>query len=119
QLAEAERLRKEAEGLLAGIRKEREAAEVQAKEMISEAEAQAKLIRDDARKALKEQVARRAEIAQRKIAQAEAQATAEVKAAAADLAAELAERVLTSRLAGAKSDPLVDQAIKDIPSKLS
>jgi F-type H+-transporting ATPase subunit b len=119
QLAEAENLRKEAERLLASIKEERVKAEKQAEEMLTEAEAQAKLIRAEAKKQLKEQVKRRAEIAQRKIAQAEAQATADVKAAAADLAAEMAEQVLSARIAGKSSDPLVERAIGEIPSKLS
>src|SRR3569833_2887236 len=42
---------------------------------------------------------------------AEARAAAEVKAAAGELAAQMAEQVLASRIAGAKSDPLIDAAI--------
>ena len=61
---------------------------------------------------------RRAEMAERKIAQAEAQAAADVKAAAVDLAAQAAEAVLAARLAGAKSDPLTDAAISQLGSKL-
>jgi F-type H+-transporting ATPase subunit b len=41
-----------------------------------------------------------------------------VKAAAADLASQMAEDVLKTRLASAKSDPLVDQAIGQISIKL-
>jgi F-type H+-transporting ATPase subunit b len=119
QLAEAERLRQEAEHLLASIKKERQAAEGLAAQMIADATAQAERIRSEAQKTLQEQVVRRAQMAERKIAQAEAQATAEVKAAAAEMAAEMAEAVLTARLAGKKSDPLIDRAIGEIPSKLS
>jgi F-type H+-transporting ATPase subunit b len=57
-------------------------------------------------------------MAERKIAQAEAQATADVKAAAVDLAAQSAEAILTARLAGLKSDPLVDAAIGQMAAKL-
>ena len=119
QLAEAERLRTEAEHLLASITKEREAAEKTAQEIIANAKEQAKRLKAQAKVQLEEQIKRRAEQAERKIAQAEAQAAAEVKAAAADLAAELAEKVLTVRLAAQGSDPLVDRAIKDLPAKLS
>ena len=62
---------------------------------------------------------RRAELAERRIATAEAQAAADVKAAAADLATHLAEQVLTARLAKSKSDPLVDAALAQLPSKLN
>jgi F-type H+-transporting ATPase subunit b len=119
QLAEAERLRHEAEHLLASIKKDREAAEKTAAQIIEDAEAQAKRIQVEARSKLQEQVKRRAELAKRKIAQAEAQATAEVKSAAAELAAEAAETVLRSRLKGKRSDALVDRALEELPSKLS
>lgn len=119
QLAEAERLRTEAEHLLASITKERQAAEKTAQDIIANARGQAKRLKAQAKIQLEEQIKRRAEMAERKIAQAEAQAAAEVKAAAADLAAELAEKVLTTRLAAQSSDPLVDRAIKELPAKLS
>jgi F-type H+-transporting ATPase subunit b len=119
QLAEAERLRREAEQLLASITKEREAAEKTAHDIIANAKEQAKRLKAEAKIQLEEQIKRRAELAERKIAQAEAQAASEVKAAAADLAAELAEKVLTARLGTQSGDPLIDRAIKEIPAKLS
>ena len=51
--------------------------------------------------------------------QAEAQATAEVRTAAADLAARAAEQILAARLAGQKSDPLLDAAIAQIGTRLN
>jgi F-type H+-transporting ATPase subunit b len=119
ELFEAERLRKEAEALLASIKTQREDAERQAAEMIRNAEEEARRLEADSRVRLEDQIKRRAELAQRKIATAEAQAAADVKAAAADLAAETASAVLAARLSSVKSDPLVDRAIKDIPGKLS
>ena len=61
---------------------------------------------------------RRGQLAERRIATAEAQATAEVKAAAGELAAQMAEQVLAARIAGAKSDPLIDAAIGQMAGKL-
>jgi F-type H+-transporting ATPase subunit b len=119
ELFEAERLRKEAEALLASIKTQREEAERQAAEMIRNAEEEAKRLEADSRIRLEDQIRRRADLAQRKIATAEAQAAADVKAAAADLAAEAAGALLAARLASVKSDPMVDRAIKDIPAKLS
>lgn len=119
ELFEAERLRKEAEALLASIKTQREEAERQAADMIRNAEEEARRLEADARVRLEDQIRRRADLAQRKIATAEAQAAADVKAAAADLAAEAASSVLAARLASVTSDPLVDRAIKDIPAKLS
>ena len=118
ELAEAERLRKEAEELLASIRARREEVERQAAEMLANAEVEAKRMESDGRIRLEEQIKRRAELAQQKIAQAEAQAAADVKAAAAELAAEVAAAVLTRRLQSMSADPLVDKAVAELSAKL-
>lgn len=118
QLDEAIRLRQEAQGLLDQIKVEREQAEVAAKDMLASAKDDAKRLQVEAKIKLEEQIKRRADLAERKIANAEAQAQAQVKAAAADLAAQMAENVLIARLAGAKSDPLVDLAIGKLGAKL-
>ncbi|HMG51644.1 MAG TPA: ATP F0F1 synthase subunit B [Inquilinus sp.] len=118
QLAEADGLRAEAQALLDNIKVEREAAERHAAEMLANAEEQAKRLQVEANAKLAEQIERRGQLAERRIATAEAQATAEVKAAAADLAAQMAEQILTGRLAGAKTDPLIDTAIGQLAGKL-
>ena len=117
-LNEAARIRAEAEAMLADIRAQREEAERQSAEMLAAAKADAKRLQADAKVKLEEQVKRRAELAERKIATAEAQAAADVKAAAAELAAQAAEQVLGQRIAGAKSDPLVDDAIGQLAGRL-
>jgi F-type H+-transporting ATPase subunit b len=117
-LDEAARIRKEAEAMLADIRKQRELSEAQGRQMLAEAEAEAKRLAEEARVKLEDQIVRRTALADRRIATAEAQAAHEVKAAAADLAADLAERVLTARIAGAKTDPLVDKAVSQLAERL-
>lgn len=119
ELDEAARLRAEAEALLKQIRAEKAEAEAQAAEMLKAAEADARLMEAEAKVKLEETLKRRQDLAERRIAQAEAQASAEVKAAAADLAARAAEQILASRLAGQKSDPLLDAAIAQIGSRLN
>ncbi|MFI4975276.1 MAG: F0F1 ATP synthase subunit B [Caulobacterales bacterium] len=118
QLDEAQKLRQEAENLLAQIKVQREETERQAAAMLAAARADADRLRAEAKVALEAQIVRRGQMAERRIALAESQAAAEVKAAAADLAAQAAEAVLSARLAGAKTDPLVDQAISQLASKL-
>jgi F-type H+-transporting ATPase subunit b len=118
QLDEATRLREEAERLLAEIKTQREASERQAEAIVSMATEEAKLLAADAHVQLEAQIARRGQMAERRIALAETHAAAEVKAAAADLATQVAEAVLAARLAAAKSDPLVDPAIGQIAIKL-
>lgn len=117
-LDEAARLRAEAEAMLADIRAQRETAERQAAEMLKAAEEDAKRLAIEAKAKLEEQIKRRAELAERKIASAEAQATADVKAAAAELAADAAEKILAARLASAKTDPLVDAAVSTLAGRL-
>lgn len=118
QLDEATRLREEAEALLAKIQADRTQSEKLAAEILANAEEQAKRLQADAKDKLAEQLQRRGELAERRIATAEAQAAAEVKAAAGELAAQMAEQVLASRLAGAKADPLIDQALGQLAGKL-
>jgi F-type H+-transporting ATPase subunit b len=118
QLDEANRLREEAQALLARIQADREASEKLSAEILANAQEQAKRMQVEAQERLAEQIERRGQLAERRIATAEAQAAAEVKAAAADLAARMAEQVLTARIAGAKSDPLIDSAIGQLAGKL-
>ena len=118
QLAEPDDLRAEAQRLLDNIKVEREAAEKHAAEMMANAEEMAKRLQVEANAKLAEQIERRGQMAERKIAQAEAQALADVKNAAVDLAAQAAETVLAARLAGATTDPLVDAAIAQMGAKL-
>jgi F-type H+-transporting ATPase subunit b len=118
ELDEAKRLREEAQALLGSLKAQREQTEKLAGEMLANAQAEALRMEAEAKDKLEEQIKRRAELAERRISNAEAQASAEVKAAAADLAAEMAEMVLASRLASAASDPLIDGAVAQLAAKL-
>jgi F-type H+-transporting ATPase subunit b len=118
QLDEANRLREEAQALLVAIKADREASEKHAAEMLAFAREEAARLQAEAQVKLAEQIERRGQLAERRIATAEAQAAADVKAAAAELAAQMAEKVLVGRLAGAKSDPLIDAAIGQMAGKL-
>lgn len=117
-LDEAARIREEAQRLLDSLKAERAEAEVHAREMLAQAQADAKRFEAEAKAKLEESLVRRQQMAERKIATAEMQAATEVKAAAAEMAAQAAETMLAKRLAGAKSDPLVDAAIGQIAAKL-
>jgi len=119
ELDEAQRLRAEAEALLAQIRAEKAAADIQAREMLAAAEADARIMETEAKAKLEETLARRQALAERRIASAEAQAAADVKSAAADVAAHAAETILAARIAGQKTDPLLDAAIGQIGNRLN
>ena len=117
-LDEAASIRAEAQKLLASLQAERAEAEKQAKDMLAAAQAEAQRYEADAKAKLDETIARRQQMAERKIANAEAQALSEVKAAAAELAAQAAEHILANRIASAKADPLVDKAIGQLATRL-
>jgi len=118
QLDEAQSLRDEAQALLAQVQAQKAASDKLAAEMLANAKEEAVRLQAEAQVKLAEQIERRGVMAERKIAQAEAQAEADVRAAAADLATKMAEQVLVARLAGATSDPLIDKAIGQMAGKL-
>jgi F-type H+-transporting ATPase subunit b len=117
-LAEAEQLRKEAKALLDDYARRREEAEKEAQSIVDAAREEAFRLTAEAKESLEAMVARREKAVTDKIAQAEAQAIAEVRARSADLAVEAARVVLTRQMA-TKGDALVDQSIKDVASKLN
>jgi F-type H+-transporting ATPase subunit b len=117
-LAEAEQLRKEAKALLDDYARRREEAEKEAQSIVDAAREEAFRLTAEAKDSLEAMVARREKAVTDKIAQAEAQAIAEVRARSADLAVEAARVVLTRQMA-TKGDALVDQSIKDVASKLN
>jgi F-type H+-transporting ATPase subunit b len=112
ELEEAERLRNEAEALLASFEKKREEAEAEAKAIVAQAKEEAELLAREAGQRLDEFVARRTKQVEDKIALAETQAMAEVRAAAADAAVKVAENVL--RKGGAEGEDFISSAIKDV-----
>jgi F-type H+-transporting ATPase subunit b len=57
-------------------------------------------------------------MAEEKIAQAEAQAVKEVRAAAAELAIAAATRIISDEVQGARADQLVDASIADLKDRL-
>jgi F-type H+-transporting ATPase subunit b len=117
-LDEAARIREEAQRLLAQLQAEREAAQRQAQEMLAAAQEQVQQFEAEAKAKLEESLARRQKLSEQRIKVAEVRAEAEVRAAAADLATKMAEQVLMQRIAGAKSDPLIDKAISQLAGKL-
>jgi len=117
-LAEAEQLRKEAKALLDDYARRREEAQKEAQSIVDAAREEAFRLTAEAKESLDAMVARREKAVNDKIAQAEAQAVAEVRARSADLAVEAARVVLTRQMAS-KGAALVEQSIKDVAAKLN
>jgi F-type H+-transporting ATPase subunit b len=119
ELDEARRLRDEAADLLATYQNKRDQAETEAAAIVAEAQAEAERIAAEARAKMEEFVARRTKLAETKIAQAEVQAVADVRAAAADAAVAAAERILTESAKGKVADDLIARGIADVQAKLN
>ncbi|MEO6015197.1 MAG: ATP F0F1 synthase subunit B [Devosia sp.] len=118
ELAEAERLRLEAKFLLEEYESKRKAAATEAEGIIAAAREEAFRLTGEAKSSLEALIARRTKAVEDKIAQAQSQAIAEVRSRSADVAVEAA-RVLLTRQMGSKGDGLIDQAIKEVGSKLN
>ncbi|HXC56403.1 MAG TPA: ATP F0F1 synthase subunit B [Rhizomicrobium sp.] len=119
ELDEARRLREEAAAVLRGYQDKAASAEREAEAIVSEARAEAERFAADARAALSRQIERRAQVAQDKIAQAEAAATAEIRKLAADAAAAAAERLIAARMDETKAAAMIEGSIKGLAAKLN
>src|SRR5215468_962366 len=119
ELDEALKLRKEAEGILAEYKRRQGEAEKTAESIIVNARVEADRMAAAAQVKIEEFIARRTKMAETKIAQAEAQALADVRAAAADVAIAAAEAILVRTTHGAAAEALVTKGIGDLKAKLN
>jgi F-type H+-transporting ATPase subunit b len=119
ELDEATRLREEARALLAEFERKGHAAESEAEAIIASARAEAERLAAEAKTRMEDFVARRTRMAEGKIAQAEAQALADVRAAAADAAVTAAEKILSAAAKGKVAEDLLARGIEDIKSKFN
>ena len=118
-LDEAQRLRSEAQAVLAQYQQKRAEAEKEAQAIIVSARVEAERLAGEAKGKVEEFVARRTKMAESKIAQAEAQALADVRAAAADAAVAAAEKILVQTTHGAAAESLIAKGISDLKAKLN
>jgi F-type H+-transporting ATPase subunit b len=118
-LDEAARLRDEAGKLLAEYKRRQGEAEREAQAIVAEAKAEAERVAGEAKAKVEDFVARRTKMAEAKIGQAEAQALADVRAAAADAAVAAAEKILTVTAKGKVAEDLIARGIEDVKAKLN
>jgi F-type H+-transporting ATPase subunit b len=119
ELDEARKLRDEAAALLAEYQKKQREAEREAQAIVTEAKAEAERVAAESHAKVEEFVARRTKLAETKISQAEAQALADVRAAAAEAAVTAAETILRETTKGQLADDLVARGIQDVKAKLN
>jgi F-type H+-transporting ATPase subunit b len=118
ELDDARRLREEAQAVLAEYQNRRQQAEREAEAIVTTAKAEGERMAVEAAAKAEEFVARRTKMAETKIAQAEAQAVADVRAAAAEAAVAAAGKILADTAKGKVGDDLVAAGIKDLAAKL-
>ncbi len=118
QLDEAEKLREDAQSLLAEYQRKQRAAAEEAAGIVAQAKAEAERIREHAQVELGQALKRREQQAIEKIAQAEAEALGAVRNQAVDLAMATSRRLLAENLDEEKAARLVDEAIKDLSDRL-
>jgi F-type H+-transporting ATPase subunit b len=119
ELDEARRVRDEAQALLADYQRRRSEADREADAIVVAARAEAERLAAEAKVKVEDFVARRTKMAEAKIAQAETQAVADVRAAAADAAVAAAEKILSGTAKGKVADDLIAQGIRDLKGKLN
>jgi F-type H+-transporting ATPase subunit b len=117
ELAEAQRLREEAEAMLAEAQQARTAAMAEAGEMLARSQAEAARVTEAALAEADATAKRRERLALDRIAAAEKAAIADIRNTAADIAAAAAETILAQTFTEGDA-ALVDQAIADLPRAL-
>jgi F-type H+-transporting ATPase subunit b len=119
ELDDARRLKEEAAKLLAEYKARHASAEREAQDIIASARAEAERIASEAKTKMEDFVARRTKTAESKIALAEAQALADVRAAAADAAVTAASAILSQSVKGSVGDELLAKGITEVREKLN
>jgi F-type H+-transporting ATPase subunit b len=119
ELDESRRFKAEAEALFATYRHKQQEAEQEAQAIIAGAEAEAERLAAEAEAKVQEFISRHTKMAESKIAQAEAQALADVRSAAAEAAAAAAETILSHAVKEKVADDLIAKGIADLKGKLN
>jgi F-type H+-transporting ATPase subunit b len=119
ELDDARRLKEEAAKVLAEYKAKRASAEREAEDIVTNAKAEAERIAAEAKTKMEDFVARRTKTAESKIAMAEAQALADVRAAAADAAVQAASTILSQSVKGSIADNLLAKGISEVRQKLN
>lgn len=119
ELDDATRLKQEAAKVLADYKARSATAEREAADIIANAKSEAERIATEAKAKMEDFVARRTKTAESKIALAEAQALADVRAAAAEAAVQAASTILSQSVKGQIADDLLTKGITEVRQKLN
>ncbi len=119
ELEEARRLKEEAQKLVAEYKRRQREAEAEAEAIITMAKSEAERLATETKQKLDDLIVRRTKMAEQKIANAEQQAIADVRAAAADAAVKAAEVLLAANVVGETADRVLNEAVNDVKAKLN
>ncbi|MCC9624548.1 F0F1 ATP synthase subunit B [Thalassospira sp. MA62] len=119
ELDEAQRLREEAQELLANYQAKQREALKEADEIRAHAKAEADRMLETAEAELNASLKRREQQAMDRIANLEAQAIADVRAHVAEVATQATTALVSDKVSGAKADELVNSAIAEIKGHLN
>lgn len=119
ELAEAEKLRLEAQDLLASYQKKHRDAMQEAEEIVSRAKAQAEIMQAKAQEDLREVMARREKQLEDRLARIEAAAEAELRKQTAELAVKASEELIRKSLDAKAQSSLVEKSIAGLPNSLN
>ncbi len=118
ELEEAERLKNEAQQLLADYQKKHKDAVATAQKIIDNAQESVVLMQKEAEEKLAESLKRREAQLLERIARAETAAVQQLRHQAADIAANAAEKLLVEAMSK-RDSKLVDAAIEELPARLN
>lgn len=119
ELDHARKLREEAQELLAQYQRRQRETEDEAKGIIEQAKRDAQRLATESREKIAEQIQRRTKSAEERIARAEAQAIAEVRGQAADLAVMTAHEIIRKRMDQGAQAALIEKSISELRTKLN
>lgn len=114
QLEQAEKLRIEAETLLADSKRKQEEATQEAAHLVAQAQKDADALRSTAEAELKQAIERRTAQAEANIKRAEQEAVQEIRTQLVDVAVATARQVIVAQLQGQQDDPAVSRALQAI-----
>jgi len=118
-LEEADALLKEAQDLLASYQKKQRDSSDESQAIQARAREEAKRILENGRLRLEESLQRREKLAMDRITQAEASALSEIQALTVDIALDATHELLATNVSDDKANAMLNDAIKELPDRLS
>ena len=116
-LDEAEKLREEAQHLLADYQRKQREASKEVEAIIADARSKTETMISESEEVLQKSIERREQLAKEKIVQAEADAISAVRNYAIDIAIEASEKLMITKLGQNRSDSLIDKSIEELAKK--